>query len=234
MMHSSGHCKGYDRWRAFSPPKGVIMYRASENTENLLKAMVEAAPDLRAVSKNKEGYGYRYASLDSIIDVLREALPKHGLWFSQIPSTLDDGIELRTRVFHVSGEWFEDSIIFGKTELQKANDTQKLGASITYFRRYALASIFGIASDEDTDAAAPRPQRAPEASQKPAGRDPTPYLSGIMARRLKAGEAKESILRDFADVLQTDALRDIPEMSDKERRIVANAMAAREKARKVN
>ncbi len=198
--------------------------------------MVEAAPDLRAVAKNKEGgYGYRYATLDAIIDLLREALPKHGLWFSQIPSTLDDGIELRTRVFHVSGEWFEDSIIFGKTELQKANDTQKLGASITYFRRYALASIFGIASDEDTDGAAPRPQRpAPEAAQKPAGRDPTPYLSSIMAIRLKAGEAKESILRDFADVLHTDALRDIPEMSDKERRIVANAMAAREKAREVN
>ena len=216
------------------------MYRASENTENLLKAMVEAAPDLRAVSKNKDGgigCRYRYATLDAIIDVLREALPKHGLWFSQIPSTLDDGIELRTRVFHVSGEWFEDSIIFGKTEmLQKdVNDTQKLGASITYFRRYALASIFGIASDEDTDCAATRPQRpAPEAAQKPAGRDPTPYLSSIVARRLKAGESKDSILRDFADVLQTDALRDISEMSDKERRIVANAMAAREKAREVN
>jgi hypothetical protein len=45
----------------------------------------------------------------------------------------------------------EDTIIFSLTEISKANDTQKLGASITYFRRYALSAIFGIASDEDID-----------------------------------------------------------------------------------
>lgn len=125
--------------------------QTSQEVSNLFKALCECKKDFVPLPKNKKGYGYSYTPLDSVIDMLNNVLPKHGINFVQFPSTMGDNYALTTRVFHVSGEWMEDTIIFNMTEISKANDTQKLGASITYFRRYALSAIFGIASDEDID-----------------------------------------------------------------------------------
>jgi hypothetical protein len=213
------------------------MMRSSDNTDNLIKAMVEAAPEITAVPKTKEnGFaGYRYATLDSLIDMLRKVLPKHGLWFIQIPTSCESYIELRTRVIHISGEWIEDSIMFGKTDTAKSNDTQKIGSSITYFRRYALSSIFGVASDDDTDGADQpqqpnaRPIQQPNtkphpAQNSPKKRDPMPYLMAVCARRLAEGETRESILRDFAEILKTDQVREIADMTDDERSFLARAI----------
>jgi hypothetical protein len=125
--------------------------QTSQEVSNLFKALCECKKDFVPLSKNKKGYGYNYTPLDSVIDMLNTVLPKHGINFVQFPSTIGDNYALTTRIFHESGEWMEDTIIFNMTEISKANDTQKLGASITYFRRYALSAIFGIASDEDID-----------------------------------------------------------------------------------
>lgn len=125
--------------------------QTSQEIANLFKALCECKKDFVPLSKNKKGYGYNYTPLDSVIDMLNTVLPKHGINFVQFPSTIGENYALTTRIFHESGEWMEDTIIFNMTEISKANDTQKLGASITYFRRYALSAIFGIASDEDID-----------------------------------------------------------------------------------
>lgn len=125
--------------------------QTSQEVSSLFKALCECKKDFVPLSKNKKGYGYNYTPLDSVIDMLNTVLPKHGINFVQFPSTIGDNYALTTRIFHESGEWMEDTIIFNMTEISKANDTQKLGASITYFRRYALSAIFGIASDEDID-----------------------------------------------------------------------------------
>lgn len=130
---------------------GDSTMQTSQEVSNLFKALCECKKDFVPLPKNKKGYGYSYTPLDSVIDMLNNVLPKHGINFVQFPSTMGESYALTTRVFHVSGEWMEDTIIFNMTEISKANDTQKLGASITYFRRYALSAIFGIASDEDID-----------------------------------------------------------------------------------
>ena len=130
---------------------GDSTMQTSQEVSNLFKALCECKKDFVPLPKNKKGYGYSYTPLDSVIDMLNNVLPKHGINFVQFPSTMGDSYALTTRVFHISGEWMEDTIIFNMTEISKANDTQKLGASITYFRRYALSAIFGIASDEDID-----------------------------------------------------------------------------------
>ena len=142
--------------------------RTSEETTNLMKAMIASAPEIRSIAKSKQAYGYKYATLDSLIDMLREVLPKHGLWFTQIPTRSEEESVLTTRVFHESGEWLEDSILMTDTELQgKANDTQKLGASITYFRRYVLSSIFGVSADEDVDGNLASKERHQQARPQP-------------------------------------------------------------------
>lgn len=209
----------------------------SQTTTSLFKALIEAAPEISSIGKSKQAYGYKYATLDNLIDMLRMVLPKHGLWFVQTPARQNGVSTLTTRVFHDSGEWIEDTIEMTDTELQgKANDTQRVGASITYYRRYALSAIFGVAADEDVDGninnirqpAKPQTQAKPDQQpQAQTKRDPAPYLLEDMKQRVNQGETEDSVLRDYADILKTDDVRTITEMSDKERSIVAREIYKR-------
>lgn len=214
--------------------------QTSEQTTNILKAMIEAAPEISSISKSKQAYGYKYATLDSLIDMLRLVLPKHGLWFMQMPTRVDSKSTLTTRVFHESGEWIEDSIEMTDTELQgKANDTQKVGASITYFRRYALSSIFGVASDEDVDGNlnSKKPPEQKQTYQRSAAsqrttqkQDPSAYVSADFDKRIEAGEDQFSILSDYADILKTDTRKYVSELTTDECKQVAIALYKRNNA----
>lgn len=207
----------------------------SPETTNLLKAMIESAPEISSISKSKQAYGYKYATLDSLIDMLRCVLPKHGLWFMQMPTRVGEKSTLITRVFHESGEWIEDSIEMTDTELQgKANDTQKVGASITYFRRYALSSIFGVASDEDVDGNLNSRAQTPKSGEvlaQPIKQkiDPVKFLTDDWNSRITQGEAPELILKDYADLLKTDTRKEIKDMTPDECKIVAVAIYMRNK-----
>lgn len=197
--------------------------QTSETVKELFKAMISVAPEIQSISKSKQAYGYKYATLDSLIDMLRSVLPKHGIWFTQIPSRNGESSMLTTRVFHISGEWIEDSIEMTDTELQgKANDTQKVGASITYYRRYALSSIFCVAADEDVDGNLNnvRKQETPK-TQPQKKQDPMPFLLQNIKSRIESGETKESILKSYADILKTDDVRELDGMTDIERSTIA-------------
>lgn len=219
----------------------------SQETTNIFKALIEAAPEIQSIGKSKQAYGYKYATLDSLIDMLRQVLPKHGLWFTQSPSRVGDKSTLTTRVIHNSGEWFEDSIEMTDTELQgKANDTQKVGASITYYRRYALSAVFGVASDEDVDGnlnnVQQKPQQRapnqPKETRKPSEQakkiDPLDYLNADWSARLDAGETPESVKKFYADLLKTDEQRIPADMSAQEQKVLATAIYMNKKGEKSN
>lgn len=198
--------------------------RTSEETTNLMKAMIASAPEIRSIAKSKQAYGYKYATLDSLIDMLREVLPKHGLWFTQIPTRSEEESVLTTRVFHESGEWLEDSILMTDTELQgKANDTQKLGASITYFRRYVLSSIFGVSADEDVDGNLASKERPQQVRPQPTAQkiDSKTYLKKEIRERIDQGATEDSVLGDFASILGTNIIKQVDQMTDDEARIIA-------------
>lgn len=204
----------------------------SQETTNILKAMVNAAPEISSIGKSKQAYGYKYATLDSLIDMLRSVLPKHGLWFMQMPTRCDGKSILTTRVFHNSGEWIEDSIEMTDTELSgKTNDTQKVGASITYFRRYALSAIFGVAADEDVDGNIETVRKQQQAKQIPLPQtkkqDPVQYLRKDYDTRIQSGETQESVLKDYADMLKTDTITPIEKLSKDDVTIIAREIYKR-------
>lgn len=214
--------------------------QTTQETSNLFKAMIKAAPEIQSISKSKQAYGYKYATLDSLIDMLRGVLPKHGLWFTQIPKRSDGRSVLTTRVFHESGEWMEDDIEMTDTELQgKANDTQKLGASITYFRRYALSSIFGVSADEDVDGnlnSRNPPQKPQPQAQKPAAQpqqgpqqklDPQKYVLDDYTARQSNGETVESIIQDYCKLASLPDGKELKDYSDNEMKSLAKALFIR-------
>lgn len=205
----------------------------SETTTSLFKAMIAAAPEISSIGKSKQAYGYKYATLDSLIDMLRSVLPKHGLWWVQTPARQNGVSTLTTRVIHDSGEWIEDTIEMTDTELQgKANDTQRVGASITYYRRYALSAIFGVSADEDVDGNLNNIRQQPtrQTPQPAKKQDPLAYIKADIKARQDVGEVHESILKDYADLLKTDLVREVDDMNEAEQTALATAIFKRRKS----
>lgn len=127
--------------------------KTSNDVSNIFSAHIKMQSELSNVSKNADGYGYKYATLDNIIDHIRPVMAKHGLGYIQTTTTAENGhVGVTTRLIHTSGEWVEDTMIAPLSKLAKMNEYQVAGSIITYFRRYALSAMVGIASEDDNDA----------------------------------------------------------------------------------
>ena len=217
--------------------------QTSQETTQLFKAMIEAAPDVQSISKSKQGYGYKYATLDSLIDMLRSALPKHGIWFIQTPTCDEKRIRLTTRVIHTSGEWMEECIEVPNIDNAlsgKVNDVQKAGAAITYLRRYTLSSVFGVASDEDVDGNVNTRQQLEVKRQvqpvqttpqppKQKKMDPQKFVLDDYEARKNEGETIDSILQDYASLLKCET-KGLKDYTDEEMLSLARALYNKNKA----
>jgi hypothetical protein len=118
--------------------------------KHLFKSLAEFQQEVPTIHKATQGYGYTYADLPKIFEVINPLLKKHGLGFTQ----LINGTELVTIVFHVeSGETLESKTsIPQNVQLKGMNDFQVFGSACTYLRRYSLSSCLGLVTDKDTDA----------------------------------------------------------------------------------
>ena len=130
--------------------------------KELFKALADFQQEVPTIHKGTSGYGYSYADLPAIFDVINPLLKKHGLGFTQTVN----GQQLCTTVFHVkSGEVLEGCAdIPQNVELKGMNSFQVLGSAITYMRRYQLSAMLGLVTDKDTDAGG---QQVPTTTTKP-------------------------------------------------------------------
>jgi hypothetical protein len=117
----------------------------------LAKALAAAQASLKDAKKDATNphFKNRYASLSSVRDALQLVLPKHGL--STVQTTAphgDAGVCVVTWLLHESGEWIRGELFLPVAK----KDPQAFGSALSYARRYALAAIVGISSDEDDDA----------------------------------------------------------------------------------
>ena len=127
----------------------------------IYKALSDFQNEVPVIHKGTQGYGYSYADLPAIFEVINPLLKKHSLGFTQ-PIM---GDTIKTIIFHTeSGESIESlTQIPQGVALKGMNDFQVLGSAITYLRRYALSSILGLVTDKDTDAGG---QQVPKKKEK--------------------------------------------------------------------
>jgi len=104
-------------------------------------------------------YNSRYASLGAVIEASKKALSNNGLSVSQPTVSNEYGVGISTLLLHESGEWIESTVTIPVTDGK--NIAQEAGKTITYLRRYSLASILNLYSDEDTDGEQKVPQKQP-------------------------------------------------------------------------
>lgn len=149
----------------------------SEQINELAAALAAAQGEIKNATLNKINphFKAKYADLAQIRDTVAAPLSKAGLSIVQGFSLLDGKPCFTTRLMHKSGQWIESTLPFAG---DLANP-QKAGSAITYYRRYCLAAMAGIAAEEDDDANAAAERKngnghAPEP-------DPDKYVEGALA-----------------------------------------------------
>jgi hypothetical protein len=128
--------------------------------KHLFKALADFQQEVPVIHRATQGYGYTYADLPKIFEVINPLLKKHGLGFTQ----LIYGDKIATCLFHIeSGESIESKIDIPQGVILKGmNEFQVLGSAITYLRRYSLSSMLGLVTDKDTDASGEQVKSEPK------------------------------------------------------------------------
>lgn len=133
----------------------------SDSIKSLLPALSAAIEEMADPVKNASNphFKNKYADLGEVIECSEAALAKHKLLVTETLEMLEGGGQaLRTRVWHTpSGEWLDSVVrlLVGKMEMQP------LGSAITYARRYARKSLFGMVDvDDDAQSSAKKPKKA--------------------------------------------------------------------------
>ncbi|QDM28160.1 single-stranded DNA-binding protein [Tardiphaga sp. vice304] len=95
---------------------------------------------------------FRYASLASGLDIVRKSLGQQEIATIQTTAIDQDSgqIRLTTLLAHASGEWI--SSIWPVCSVSETAAPHRMGAALTYARRYALFALVGIAGEDDLDA----------------------------------------------------------------------------------
>lgn len=164
--------------------------------KNLFKSLAQFQQEVPVISKNTTGYGYKFADLPTIFEVINPLLKKNGLGFTQ----LIEGTSVVTIIFHIeSGEKIQSitDIPRGVT-LKGMNDFQVLGSAITYIRRYALSSALGLVTDVDNDAAGKQPEVNVEQIKKQVEQVTTlDQLNALYKRLSNSAKGNTDVLKAF-------------------------------------
>lgn len=95
---------------------------------------------------------FRYAPLSSGLDIVRKILGRHEIATLQTTSIDQTAgiINLTTVLAHASGEWIASD--WPVCPVSETSTPQRMGAALTYARRYGLFTLVGIAGEDDLDA----------------------------------------------------------------------------------
>lgn len=132
--------------------------------KNLALKLIAFQKEVGAIPKNEINpfFKSKYADINTYIEVVKPILSKHGLVIVQPLSSINEKPALHTLIIDSeSGEQLDHI-----TPLPENNDPQKMGAIITYFRRYAIQSMLCLeAEDDDGNSASNKSQTVTSSPQ---------------------------------------------------------------------
>jgi ERF superfamily len=132
------------------------MPRSSDSVAALAAALAKAQAELvnpeksltatiRTGQPGEGGRSFRYAPLSSGLDIVRKTLGQHEIATLQT-TAIDQAVgmvNLTTTLAHASGEWIASD--WPVCPIAETAHPQRMGAALTYARRYALFTLVGIA-----------------------------------------------------------------------------------------
>ena len=136
----------------------------SEQLDQLGQDLSQLQGELPHVSKDSKGYGYNYSSLPDTLDVAKPLLTKYGFSISQY----EDGEgSLVTLLLHKSGQWIKGRMKLIEIEMKGTNAAQNKGSVLSYFRRYSIQAILGLAAEDSDGVAKGANESKPSAPLRP-------------------------------------------------------------------
>jgi hypothetical protein len=207
-----------------------MMQRSSETIGAIAAALAKAQGELanpeksligtiRASDSRETNQTFRYAALSSGLEIVRKALGGHEIATVQTTAIDKEAglIRLTTTLAHASGEWLSSE--WPVCPISETAAPRRMGAALTYARRYSLFTLVGIAGEDDLDATDLRaaansdtqPRLDVQASPRPPANEP--FFASLGSRR------KGKVVRPPRIVLaadQSEALRGrlVAEISD--------------------
>lgn len=134
----------------------------SKEVSKILPALIKTQQEIPPMSKDKKNPHAQseYLTLDKINETVLPIANKNDILVTQLPvERTDDGVQsigVDTLLMHKSGEYVLYPAVYYQFEKGgRMNMTQSVGSIITYSKRYALTSIFGISTNEDNDGVQP-------------------------------------------------------------------------------
>jgi ERF superfamily len=199
----------------------VAVQRSSATIGTIAAALAKAQAQLINPEKSltatirSDGAGgaersFRYAPLSSGLDIVRKTLSQHEIATVQTTSIDETAgiVRLSTVLAHASGEWIaSDWPVCGINETAAPH---RMGAALTYARRYGLFTLVGIAGEDDLDApdlGEPSPETGKKINSKRLTNGGQPTRSGDRAVRDQSGRASGTSQLELSAALSA-SLRD--------------------------
>jgi hypothetical protein len=120
----------------------------SEQFDIVLSKLMKAKQEIGTVKKDSKNPFHKsnYASLNAYIDASEAHLIENGLILVQAGNgSFSEPIIVATLIHPESGQWLKSYLPILNTK----QDSQGLGASVTYMRRYSIATLLGLVSEDD-------------------------------------------------------------------------------------
>ncbi len=192
------------------------MQRSSPSIGTLASALAKAQGELVNPEKSliatirKDGpkgaeQTFRYAPLSSGLDIVRKILGQHEIATLQTTAIDETAgmIKLTTVLAHASGEWIASD--WPVCAISETATPHRMGAALTYARRYALFTLVGIAGEDDLDAPdLPAPTNRTPDPERPKAHG-NGQLNGMEHRSSWQGRRNAAGLVQAAHILSTEA-----------------------------
>lgn len=142
---------------------------------DVFNRIAEVQQSVKAIKRTTEGYGYKYATLDDVWQLVKNSMAEHGLGWTAVCSSEIVGADtdmptvyntLTVAVYETTheNENLMDMVRHGEavssSYIYPAAAAQQVGSFETYYRRYAIIHLLGLTTvmDDDGKTAAPLPR----------------------------------------------------------------------------
>lgn len=179
-----------------------------------MQATFGSAPKNKSAPINNKGDRFSFTDYDGLVEYLRPFFAEHGFFHQATPGSRVEkiaGAEGEYFAMIASGEVIlahQEGALARATYAMPAGSPRDAGGIHTYCKRYALAGLAGISSDEDTDAAGIQnlpPQQAQKARQEPARQQAKAQQAPAPSDREKAQARAARQMDQLKELLESRA-----------------------------
>jgi ERF superfamily len=194
--------------------------RSSDSIGTIAAALAKAQAELVNPEKSLIGTiqsetpgatirSFRYAPLSSGLEIVRKTLSQHEIATVQTTSIDESAgiVRLSTVLAHASGEWIASD--WPVCAISETAAPHRMGAALTYARRYGLFTLVGIAGEDDLDAPDLIARTTPASkAERPPGNQNAHHNSGQAHSTQQVSRGRRAKSKPVLDPKDSAALRD--------------------------